>query len=246
MTRANRLGVEGGIFHLTHRCHDRSFLLKFAKDRNAYRERMREKLMVFDLSLLDYCLTCNHVHLIVDSEDRGQVSGFMRELAGEHAKAYNWRKGRQNAYWGDNYHATSIDSGRYLWRCLVYVELNMIRCGVVGHPRQWEWVGYHEIMGHRRRYRLLDLDRLLWRLDGLSMEELRSSLDAALLEAMAREDLKRQAAWTESLAVGSRAFVQEAQGWMHTRRETEMISHPQDTWILRELPIPYIAKLGPK
>ena len=34
----------------------------------------------------------------------------------------------------------------------------------VAHLQDWEWLGYHEIMGQRRRYRLLDLDRLCWRL----------------------------------------------------------------------------------
>jgi putative transposase len=47
----------------------------------------------------------------------------------------------------------------------------MVRCGAVGHPREWEWVGYHEIMGLRRRYRLIDLDRLCWRLRADSGEE---------------------------------------------------------------------------
>jgi hypothetical protein len=44
MARANRLGVDGGIFHLTHRCHNRAFLLKFARDRDAYCAKAREHL----------------------------------------------------------------------------------------------------------------------------------------------------------------------------------------------------------
>jgi hypothetical protein len=38
MPRANRLSVQSGIFHLTHRCHDQPFHLRFARDRNYYRE----------------------------------------------------------------------------------------------------------------------------------------------------------------------------------------------------------------
>ena len=147
MPRAHRLQVEGGIFHLTHRCHNRAFLLKFARDRDRYRAGMREALQQFDMSLLDYCLTCNHVHLLVEAQDRLEVSAFMRKVAGEFALDYNKRKGRLNAFWGDNFHATLVESGQYLWRCLQYIELNMVRCGKVSHPRQWEWVGYHEIMG---------------------------------------------------------------------------------------------------
>ena len=49
------------MFHLTHRCHNRAFLLKFARDRDAYRAKLRQRLREHELWLLDYCLTSNHV-----------------------------------------------------------------------------------------------------------------------------------------------------------------------------------------
>jgi putative transposase len=79
--------------------------------------------------------------ILIEAEDRLELSGFMREVAGEFGRAYNRRKGRMNAVWGDNYNATLVESGRYLWECLCYIELNMVRCGAVTHPREWEWVG---------------------------------------------------------------------------------------------------------
>jgi putative transposase len=53
MARANRLRIEGGVFHLTHRCHNQAFLLKFACDRDAYRAKVREHLRRFDVALLE-------------------------------------------------------------------------------------------------------------------------------------------------------------------------------------------------
>ena len=41
MPRANRYFIPGQVYHLTHRCHDRRFF-KFARDRNAYRLKLRE------------------------------------------------------------------------------------------------------------------------------------------------------------------------------------------------------------
>jgi putative transposase len=114
MPRANRLRGDGGVFHVTHRCHDRSFLLRFAKDRDGYRSRLREHLGQFDIALLDYCLTSNHVHLLIDAADRLEISRFMRAVAGEFARTYNRRKERSNAYWGDNFHATLVEQGDYL------------------------------------------------------------------------------------------------------------------------------------
>ena len=82
----------------------------------------------------------------------------MQGGAGEFARAYNRRQGRTNAFWGANFDATLVEEGNYLWRCLCYIELNMVRAGVVS---EWEWVGYHEIMDERKRTRnrLLDLER---------------------------------------------------------------------------------------
>ena len=72
----------------------------------------------FDVSLLDYGVTSNHVHLLVDASERLEVSRFMREVASELARAYNQRKHRRDAFWGDNYHATLVEEGEYLWECL--------------------------------------------------------------------------------------------------------------------------------
>jgi putative transposase len=81
MFRANRLSGQGGMFHVTHRCHNQEFLLKFALDRDGYQAKLREHLGDFQVSLLDYCITCNHVHLPLDTEEPLEISGLMRSVA---------------------------------------------------------------------------------------------------------------------------------------------------------------------
>jgi putative transposase len=106
---------------------------------------LREHLQQYEVGLLDYCITSNHVHLLVDAAERCEISGLMREVASEFARAYNRRKHRLNASWADNYHGTLVEDGQYIWECLCYIELNMVWCGAVNHPSQWPWLGYHEI-----------------------------------------------------------------------------------------------------
>lgn len=237
---------DGGVFHLTHRCHNRAFLLKFARDRSTYRDKLRQYVRASQVSLLDYALTSNHVHLLVDAQERLEISALMRQVAGEFARAYNRRKRRMNAVWGDNFHATLVEGGTYLWRCLCYIELNMVRAGVVRHPREWEWLGYHEIMGERTRYRLLDLDRLCWRLGTDDLVGVRKNLEASLAEALAREKVCREPCWTESLAVGSAGFVERIQPLILSRLETEIVQGTEGLWILQERGAAYSAKTGPK
>lgn len=195
---------------------------------------------------MDYCITSNHGHLLVDAEERLEVSGFMQEVASEFAREYNRRKRRMNAFWGDNFHATLVESGRYLWECICYIELNMNRCGVVKHPSQWEWVGYREIMGMRRRYRLIDLDRLCWRLGARDIGDVRKNLEVRLAEKIERDQMKRDPCWTESLAVGSAGFVEKIKPLILSRRETEIVATRENMWVLKETEIPYGRKAGAK
>jgi len=42
MPRASDYLLNGYTYHLTQRCHDRQFLLRFGKDRDVYRDWLRE------------------------------------------------------------------------------------------------------------------------------------------------------------------------------------------------------------
>ena len=167
-------------------------------------------------------------------------------IASEFARAYNQRKRRTDAFWGDNYHATLVEGGKYLWHCLSYLELNMVRCGVVEHPRDWAWVGFQEIMGKRKRYRLIDVERLCWRLRADNVEEVRKNLIASLAERIARDEVKRESCWTESLAVGSLEFVEKVKPLILFRRKTETMPRTDGMWVLQEAAIPYGQKEGVK
>ena len=137
MPRANRYILPGYAYHLTHRCHDLEWLLKFAVDLKEYRKRLRKELGDSRVSLLSYCLTSSHVHLLVCSSEPDDVSLFMQRLQGEFAEWYNHRKRRSGAFWNGRYHCTMVESGEHLWNCMRYINLNMVRAGVVAHPDKW-------------------------------------------------------------------------------------------------------------
>ena len=105
MPRANRYIVPGHVYHLTHRCHDRQFLLRFARDRNGYRRRLRQASRGVEASILTYNITSNHVHVVAYAEAADAIATLMQQAAGEMARDYNRRKGRSGAFcktfWSD-------------------------------------------------------------------------------------------------------------------------------------------------
>jgi putative transposase len=131
----------------------------------------------------------------------------MQLVQSRSAQQYNRRKQRKGAYWEDRYSCTMIDSGRYLWNCLHYVDLNMVRAGVVKHPEEWAWCGYREFMGLRERYRILDVGTLLTMLGYADLKKARVYYRSELEKQLTRGGLERDPIWTESLAVGDRSFI---------------------------------------
>lgn len=237
MPRANRHILAGYAYHVTHRCHDRAFLLRFARDRQAYRAWLRAGIERFDVHLLTYCVTCNHVHILLRSPDTAETARFMQLVAGGMAQAYNQRKKRRGAFWEDRYHATMVEDGDHLWRCMSYIDLNMVRAGVVRHPAEWEWTGWTELMGRRQRNRLLDLDCLLASLAVKTVEMFRGLHKERVERALSRRALEREPWWSEAVAVGSQEFTKKIEGDLvsdYTRRCLERSMETGGAWVLRE------------
>lgn len=246
MPRSNRYFTSGRTFHITHRCHDRKFLLRFAKDRDAYQEMLRQKLREYPVSLFNYCLTSNHVHLLLHADTMDAVPALMKSLAGEFGQAYNRREKRSGAFWGDRYHSTLIDGGQYLWRCLLYIDLNMVRAGVVSHPQEWKWCGHLELTGRKNRYRLIDLERLLESLGCGSLEAFRVRYTNDLTYRLEEGQLGREAFWTASLAVGSEPLIQDVSKTLKNRRRIlyESVDHDPAIRLLKESnELPYGSKI---
>ena len=123
MPRANRYHLPGHVWHLTHRCHEREFLLKFTRDRDRYRHWLFEARKRFGLCVLDFAITSNHVHLLVKDTAPSVIARSLQLVAGRTAQEYNQRKGRKGAYWEDRYHATAVQADGHLARCMAYIDL---------------------------------------------------------------------------------------------------------------------------
>jgi putative transposase len=235
MPRANRYIQPGCVYHLTHRCHNRHFLLRFAVDRNYYQERLRLAIHRFHVSLLAYCITSNHTHLLVTAKNPSGISRLMQKLEGEFAAYYNQRKKRSGAFWSDRYHCTMIESGDHLWRCMQYIDLNMVRAGVVRHPEEWPWCGYHELVDKRKRYRLLDMDCLLevqGKSDPTTFGQIYQSGIEQVLKA---QRVHYEPIWTQSIAIGSKSFIETVAKNTQTRRYLAAAENSEGDWYVCEV-----------
>lgn len=244
MPRANRHFLPGYIWHITHRCHRQEFLLKFARDRQRWRYWLYQAKKRFGLCVLNYIVTSNHIHLLVRDRGQDEIARSMQLIAGRVAQEYNRRKSRKGAFWEDRYHATAVDSEGYLARCMVYIDLNMVRAGVVGHPGEWDVCGYREIQQPPQRYTVIDRLALCELLDiqhdtGLS-EQHAGWIDTAV----AKGNYSHEPCWTQSLAVGSREFLEAVRATLGIRGSYRGIEEQHGVLALKEPAGAYQADSG--
>lgn len=102
MARAKRHYILGHIWHITHRGHKRVFLLKFAKDRRRWLELLFQAKRRYGLTILNYMVTSNHIHLLVVNDGGlDMIPKSIQLLAGRMGQEYNQRKNRpdKSGYW---------------------------------------------------------------------------------------------------------------------------------------------------
>ncbi len=244
MPRANRHYVAGCIWHITHRCHKGEFLLKFSRDRRRWLEWLFNAKKRFGTSVLNYTVTSNHIHLIVrDDEKGGVIPETIQLIAGRTGQEYNRRKNRKGAFWEDRYHATAVEADFHLIRCMVYVDLNMVRAGVVRHPSGWPFCGYNEIQNPRRRYSLIDYESLANIFGFRSMYEFGNAYRGWVEDALPKVG-QREPCWSESIAIGSEAFVRKAKEGLGGKAIWRTVVGVNGTYELREPITAYETDFG--
>ena len=239
MPRAHRYHLPGYIWHITHRCHKREFLLKFAKDKQRWLHWLFEAKKRFGICILNYVVTSNHIHLLALDSKQDAIAKSIQLVAGRTGQEYNQRKSRKGAYWEDRYHATAVETGDHLIQCLVYIDLNMVRAGVVEHPSEWSFGGYYEIHNSKQRYTLINRQKLMGMLGIADSEQLCRSHKKWVEEILKGRINRRDTKWTESIAIGSRQYVQETQTKLGIKAKRRSIVENNEAYELREPQTPY-------
>lgn len=231
MARANRHYTPGYIWHITHRCHKREFLFKFAKDRLRWMQWLYTAKKKYNLLILNYTITSNHIHLLVfDHAGKDVIPKSIQLVAGRIGQEYNLRKKRKGAFWEDRYHATAVETGEHFLKCLIYIDLNMVRTGVVKHPSQWYWCGYNEIQTPRRKNILINYDKLSELAGYDTFNNFQIAHKNWVENSLATFDNKRKSQWSESIAVGSNEFASRILSQLGSRAKGRKILEDDQTY----------------
>lgn len=60
---------------------------------------------------------------------------------------FNYTYRRSGTLWEGRYRATVVDSERYMLSLMRYIEMNRVRAGKVGQPREYPWCSHRYAYG---------------------------------------------------------------------------------------------------
>jgi putative transposase len=122
--------------------------------------------------------------------------------------------------------------------------MNMFRAGVVGHPSEWAFSGYNEIQAPHECYALIDYEVVRKLLNFRGMDEFAAAYRVWIQEAVSKGKHFGEGKWTESIAVGSAAFVTATKDKLGVKGIGREVIGGDGSYELRESPAPYRGILG--
>src|SRR6056297_887056 len=160
--------VMGNHFHLLLRVPERAQILqKFEQGTRAEREaRLLEHLKALysraylkqlkaELEIMTgqgmeqlYQVT---IHVFLDR--MCSLKHFMKELKDRFSRWFNKRHGRRGSLWQERYRSVLVEDGEALRTMAAYIDLNLVRAGLVDDPKDYRWCGYAEALGGSKRAR---------------------------------------------------------------------------------------------
>ena len=196
----------------------------------------------YGLVILNYNVTSNHIHLLVaDDKGRDVIPDSIKLIAGRTGQEFNQRKARKGAYWEDRYHATAVEDGDHLLQCIVYIDMNMVRAGVVKHPSEWPFSGYNEIQQPKRKNVLINYNRLKELLGFDTYDRVQMAHQKWVDSYCVNDEIARDDKWSSSVAVGSQGLIQNIQELMGGLVLGRKSSESGKLFQLREAQVSYSA-----
>jgi REP element-mobilizing transposase RayT len=71
------------------------------------------------------------------------LSEYMRNLQAAFARWYNATYERRGRFWGDRFKSVLLEDARAVMDCMLYVELNPVRAGLVERPEDWQSCSFY-------------------------------------------------------------------------------------------------------
>jgi len=142
MPRRKRIYIPGLPYHIVQRGNNREVCFVSSDDYQFYLDLWKECAKRYGVAVHAYCLMTNHIHFLVTPQESDSISRTMQVVSSRYAFYFNKAYGRSGTTWEGRHKSSLVQSDRYLFTCMRYIELNPVVAGMVEKPEQYKWSSY--------------------------------------------------------------------------------------------------------
>jgi putative transposase len=225
MARLPRLTVSGYPHHVIQRGNNRQPVFVDAADYERFLDLLGEYAQREKIAIHAYTLMSNHVHLLLTPETESGVPLAMQAVGRRYVQYFNQRYRRSGTLWEGRYKSTLVDADHYLLTCMVYIDLNPVRAGIVNKPADYRWSSYGHYAGLRDD-KLLSAHALYWALGNTPFAR-----EAAYVDLVTQGiGVDQQKMLTESVlkgwALGTPGFLAQLERSTSRRAQPKLAGRP--------------------
>ena len=163
MARLARISVPGYPYHIIQRGNNRQNIFVSTADREVMRDLLAENAALFEVAIHAYVLMDNHFHLLATPRTAQSLPKMMQAVGRRYVRYFNDTQGRSGTLWEGRYKSALVQADPYLLACMVYMDLNPVRSGLVSQPLDYRWSTYSHYVGAHSD-RLITPHALMWQL----------------------------------------------------------------------------------
>jgi putative transposase len=163
MARLPRLTVPSYPHHIIQRGNNRQAIFAAGGDYEVLLSMLEEHAAKSGVAIHAYVLMSNHFHLLATPETAEGIPTMMQSVGRRYVRYFNQQQERTGTLWEGRYKSTLIQAERHLIACMVYIDLNPVRAGLVRDPADYPWSSHNHYVGVRSD-RLVTPHPLYWAL----------------------------------------------------------------------------------
>lgn len=228
MARLARLTLPGYLHHILQRGNNRQPIFVDSDDYGFMLSLLADNAQKYQVDIHAYVLMPNHFHLLATPQAADGLPQLMQAVGRRYVQYFNRRHLRSGTLWEGRYRSTVLEAAQYLLPCMVYLDLNPVRAGLVAAPADYAWSSHAHATGVRAD-RVLRPHALYWALGNTPFA--REAAYAVLVQAgvEARDQRALTASTLSGWALGSDDFVKNLQGRTSRRITPGQVGRPKAT-----------------
>ena len=149
MARLPRLTLADLPHHVIQRGNNRQPIFVDRADHARLLALLADHAPRLGVALHAYVLMANHFHLLATPSTADGLPLLMQAVGRGYVRWFNDRHGRSGTLWEGRYRSTLIQPDPWLMACMVYIDLNPVRSGVVPDAAAYLWSSYGHYAGLR-------------------------------------------------------------------------------------------------